>query len=125
MHEVVASKYASALLCEAKIKNNLQECVDDFDKFCEVLRNNRDFYEFLIHPEIKDSEKIRVLKETLTGCTPEDIINTIILLIEHDRIEDIFIVNEELKFKYYEELGIKFALVKTAVPLNQEEIKLF
>lgn len=122
MHEIVAAKYAAALCVQSKQNGNLHECVDDLEKFCDLLKNNKEFFEFLVHPEIKDDEKIEVLNKTLRGKTPDELIDTIILLIEHDRIEDIFLVSEELKMKYYEDLGIKFAIVKTAVPLKEDEV---
>ena len=124
MHELVASKYAEALLEESIQTGNLKECVDDLDKFCKLLNDNKEFYDFLIHPEIKDDEKINVINNSLKGKTPEELIRIIILLIAHDRIDDIFLVNEELKSRYYEHIGVKFAQVKTAVKLTDDEIEL-
>ncbi|WP_027307897.1 ATP synthase F1 subunit delta [Caloramator sp. ALD01] len=123
MHEIVAAKYAEALLEEAKVTGNLKECVEDLDNFCKLLKENSQFYEFLVHPEIKDDEKINIINSSLKGKTPDELIRTIILLITHDRIEDIFLVNEEFKYRYYEHIGVKFALVKTAIKLNDEEIE--
>ncbi|WDC84890.1 ATP synthase F1 subunit delta [Caloramator sp. mosi_1] len=123
MHELVASKYAEALLEEAIITGNVKECVEDFENFCKLLKDNKQLYEFLIHPEIKDDEKINLINNSLKGKTPDELIRTIILLITHDRIEDIFLVNEELKYRYFEHIGVKFAIVKTAIKLTDEEIE--
>jgi F-type H+-transporting ATPase subunit delta len=89
----------------------------------KTFKDHNELYEFFNHPNIKNEEKQNVLKEIFKDLDKE-VLNLILLLIDHGRIHEVGIVYEDLRSTVYEHKGIKIANAITAVPMESEEIKM-
>ena len=52
MYEYLDRRYALALYEVAEERNKVKEYMEDLHFICDVIDNNRDFYEVIKHPQI-------------------------------------------------------------------------
>ena len=59
MYEYLDRRYALALYEVAKEKNKVDEYINDLREICDLIENNKDFYEVVKHPQISTKNKKR------------------------------------------------------------------
>ena len=66
MYEYLDRRYALALYEVAEQKGKVDEYLGDLREICELIENNKDFFEVIKHPQIGTKQKKKTLKNKLT-----------------------------------------------------------
>ncbi|KRQ87738.1 ATP synthase subunit delta [Caloramator mitchellensis] len=121
MRDVASLKYGYALYEVALKEDKLDEYLEDLKGILDVFKASPELLEFLRHPEITLQNKLAVLSNVFRGRIQDEILRLLDLLVRNDRIDDFRYIYKDYRKFALEHKGIKIALVKTAVPLNDEE----
>ena len=112
MYEYLDRRYALALYEVSEQKGKVDEYLGDLREICELIENNKDFFEVIKHPQIGTKQKKKTFINIFKGKIDEELLSFLLILIEKDRI---LFLKEKLK-----EME-KIHLVKTTVPLEENE----
>lgn len=123
MQEAAAKRYSTALFEAGKEKEKVDLFLEQLRDVSTVISANAQFVEFITHPNINSDEKIRVIKDIFDNKVEAEILNLLLVLIEHGRIGELSYVYQDYKALVYDFKGIKIAKTVTAVPLNEGEIQ--
>lgn len=121
MYEYLDRRYALALYEVAEQKGKVQQYLQDLREICNLIETNKEFYEVIKHPQISTKKKKRTFINIFKGHIDEELLSFLLILIEKDRI---LYLKEKLKEMEKIDLERKNTLngiVKTTVPLTQEE----
>lgn len=122
MYEYLDRRYALALYEVAKEKDKVYEYINDLREICDLIENNKDFYEVVKHPQISTKNKKRTFINIFKGKIDEELLSFLLILIEKDRILYLREKLNEMEKIDLERKNILSAVVKTAVPLLESEI---
>lgn len=122
MYEYLDRRYALALYEVAKEKDKVDEYINDLREICDLIENNKDFYEVVKHPQISTKNKKRTFINIFKGKIDEELLSFLLILIEKDRILYLREKLNEMEKIDLERKNILSAVVKTAVPLLESEI---
>ena len=122
MYEYLDRRYALALYEVAKEKDKVDEYINDLREICDLIENNKDFYEVVKHPQISTKNKKRTFINIFKGKIDEELLSFLLILIEEDRILYLREKLNEMEKIDLERKNILSAVVKTAVPLLESEI---
>ena len=122
MYEYLDRRYALALYEVAKEKNKVDEYINDLREICDLIENNKDFYEVVKHPQISTKNKKRTFINIFKGKIDEELLSFLLILIEKDRILFLREKLNQMEKIDLERKNILSAVVKTAVPLLESEI---
>ena len=122
MYEYLDRRYALALYEVAKEKNKVDEYINDLREICDLIENNKDFYEVVKHPQISTKNKKRTFINIFNGKIDEELLSFLLILIEKDRILYLREKLNQMEKIDLERKNILSAVVKTAVPLLESEI---
>ena len=122
MYEYLDRGYALALYEVAKEKDKVDEYINDLREICDLIENNKDFYEVVKHPQISTKNKKRTFINIFKGKIDEELLSFLLILIEKDRILYLREKLNEMEKIDLERKNILSAVVKTAVPLLESEI---
>ena len=106
----------------AKEKDKVDEYINDLREICDLIENNKDFYEVVKHPQISTKNKKRTFINIFKGKIDEELLSFLLILIEKDRILYLREKLNEMEKIDLERKNILSAVVKTAVPLLESEI---
>jgi len=87
--------YANALFEAARDKGKLDEVREQLDQFADALDGDRDLQVFFFSPYLSSAEKREGMKRAISGAEPE-LINFLELLVEKQRMPEIFRIRREL-----------------------------
>jgi ATP synthase F1 delta subunit len=90
-----AHVYANALFEVARDKGKLDEVREQLDQFADALDGDRDLQVFFFSPYLSSAEKREGMKRAISGAEPE-LINFLELLVEKQRMPEIFRIRREL-----------------------------
>jgi F-type H+-transporting ATPase subunit delta len=113
----VARVYAEALFEVAKEKGKLDEIGEQLGEFVDALDGDRDLQVFFFSPYFSSAEKIEGLKRAIDGADPE-LVNFLGLLIEKNRMTEIFRVRRQLEQLWKQENKRIDVTVTSAVELD-------
>lgn len=122
MYEYLDRRYALALYEVAKEKDKVDEYINDLREICDLIENNKDFYEVVKHPQISTKNKKRTFINIFKGKIDEELLSFLLILIEKDRILYLREKLNQMEKIDLERKNILSAVVKTAVPLLESEI---
>lgn len=116
-----ARRYTIALYGVAEEKGSLNDVTGDITKILEIINTNRDLELFFRSPIVSKSKKLSLIKEIFEGNVSPLTMDFMVLLI-HRRREALMqgIFEDFINLKKEKE-GIVDVLVKTSIPLNDEE----
>ena len=121
MYEYLDRRYALALYEVAEEHGKIEEYIEDLRFICDVIDNNKDFYDVIKHPQIGTKQKKKTFINIFKGRIDESLLSFLLILIEKDRI--LFIrekLNEMIKI-HLDRNNTLTGIVKTTVPLTDEE----
>lgn len=121
MYEYLDRRYALALYEVAESKDKVDEYIRDLEEVCSLIRNNDDFYEVVKHPQISTKKKKRTFINIFKGHMDEELLSFLLILIEKDRILFLEEKLREMKKIDLERKNTVRGIVKTTVPLTDEE----
>ncbi|MEK3888505.1 F0F1 ATP synthase subunit delta [Bacillus sp. FSL K6-3431] len=117
---VIAERYALALFMLAKEQNLIEDLTVEMRTLKKVLTENPSFLTLLSSPKLTLNEKKNVLQNVFSSVSPT-VENTLMLLLDAHRQNEITDVAEAYINLANEESGIADALVYSARPLSSEE----
>ena len=123
MYEYLDRRYALALYEVAEEKGKVDEYLQDLREICDIIDNNKDFYDVIKHPQINTRKKKQTFINIFKGKIDEELLSFLLILIEKDRI--LFLrekLNEMEKIDLERKNTLK-GIIKTAVPLLDDELK--
>jgi F-type H+-transporting ATPase subunit delta len=116
-----ARRYTTALYDVAQEQDKLNNVTTDIENILGLINSNRDLELFFKSPIVIKSKKLSLINEIFSGKISVLTMDFMILLISRRReflMEGIF---EDFLNLRKEKEGIVDVLVKTSVPLNEEE----
>jgi ATP synthase F1 delta subunit len=118
----VARVYAEALFDVAKEKGKLDGVRDELAQFADALDRDRDLQVFFFSPYFSSAEKASGLKRAVSGADPE-LLNFLELLIEKQRMPEIFRIRRQLDELWKEENRRIDVTVTSAVELDPSVVE--
>jgi F-type H+-transporting ATPase subunit delta len=112
-----AHAYAGALFEVAKEKGKLDAIRDQLAQLADAVDSNRDLQVFFFSPYLSSTEKIAGAKRAIDGADPE-FINFLELLIEKQRMPEIFRIHRQLEELWKHENRRIDVTVTSAVELD-------
>jgi F-type H+-transporting ATPase subunit delta len=116
-----ARVYAEALFDVAKEKGKLDTVVEQLGQFADALDSDRELQVFFFSPYFSSAEKGEGLERALSGAEPE-LVNFLELLIEKQRMPEIFRIRRELEELWKRENRRIDVTVTSAVELDPEVV---
>ncbi len=121
MYEYLARRYALALYEVAEAKNKLDEYIDDLKQIETLIKGNADLNNVINNPEISTSKKMEIFKGVFEDKIEKEILSFLLILVEKHRIVDLQDIILQMDGIRLEEKNEVIAIVKTVVPLNDNE----
>jgi len=121
MYEYLDRRYALALYEVAEEKGKVQQYLDDLHEICNLIETNKDFYEVIKHPQISTKKKKRTFINIFKGHIDEELLSFLLILIEKDRMLYLKEKLVEMEKIDLERKNTIKGIVKTTVPLTEEE----
>lgn len=121
MYEYLDRRYALALYEVAEEKNKIEEYLKDLRIICDLIDNNKDFYEVIKHPQISTKKKKKTFINIFKGNIDEELLSFLLILIEKDRILYLREKLNEMEKIVLERKNTLRGIVKTTVPLTEGE----
>ena len=122
MYEYLDKRYALALYEVAEEKGKVEEYLNDLREICDLIDNNKDFYEVIKHPQISTRKKKQTFINIFKGKIDEELLSFLLILIEKDRMLFLREKLNEMEKIHLEKNNTLVAVVKTAVPLLEKEV---
>ena len=123
MYEYLDKRYALALYQVAEEKGKVKEYLGDLRAICDLIDNNSDFKAVIKHPQISTKKKKETFIKIFKGNIDEELLSFLLILIEKDRIAYIREKLNEMEKIHLERENTLIAVVKTAVPMLENEAK--
>ncbi|MGL5152553.1 MAG: F0F1 ATP synthase subunit delta [Clostridium sp.] len=123
MYEYLDRRYALALYQVGQSKGKVEEYLQDLKEICDLIYNNTEFYEVIKHPQISTRKKKKTFINIFKGKIDEELLSFLLILIEKDRILYIREKYDQMVKIHLENQNKLKVLVKSAVPLKDEELK--
>lgn len=117
---VVAKRYAEALFQIAVEKNNTDKIVNELNVVKELFEKDENVSTILTHPRINNVEKMKLIDTAFVGLE-QDVVNTLKILIQRDRINVVVSVIDYFVELYNEKNGIAVATVYSIRNLTETE----
>lgn len=125
MYHTASQRYSHALFLTGVERNMTDVYLKQLKAAVDIISENEELQKFLKHPVMDVTKKKKAIREILKDVVDFEVVNLIVLLIEHGRVDEIEMVYEGYKDMVYKLKGIKVAIITTAVPLREEEKKLY
>lgn len=118
---LTAKRYAEAFFLTAlKDEELFEDCIGDFNIFTNLFAKKGDLYDLLIHPLIHPEKKVALVYKLFDDGNVMAR-NFICVLIRRRKITLLTEVSLEVKRLYRQKKGIRGVMVKSAIPLTEEE----
>ena len=121
---MVAKRYALALFQIAKEQNLLDRMEEELRVVKEVFTYSSDLKAVLKSPSLETAQKKKILTMSFASLN-QYVVNTLLLLIDRHREDELVAVADEFIELANEERGIAEAEVYTTRPLTEDERKAF
>ena len=121
MYEYLDKRYALALYQVAEEKGKVEEYLNDLREICDLIDNNKDFYEVIKHPQISTRKKKQTFINIFKGKIDEELLSFLLILIEKDRMLFLREKLNEMEKIHLDKLNVLQGIVKTTIPLEEYE----
>ena len=122
MAQLVLRPYATALFDLAKEQNQVAEFENQVKVVIDIMGQNPQFMELLLHPKIMVDEKIQLIDTVFTGKVADEITGILTIIVKKGRqnvLIDILQLFLEMVSEYQ---GVIKATITSAVELNNEQL---
>ena len=119
--DTIARNYAEALFELAQRDGQAAEYGAALDEVASVVTEVPEFRTFLETPRIERSEKIRVVKETLGGRLPKNVLHFLLLVMKRGRQRRLGAIAAAYRDLLNESMGRAHVEVSVARPVGPEE----
>jgi len=117
----VSKRYAKALYEITQVNNSNDLVLSELKVLGKILNADTHISEFILSPLVSTENKIHVLKTTLSGKVSQDIINTLHLLADKNRLSILAEIIEAFELISDEAKGMTRGTVRSATDLNSDE----
>jgi len=117
----VSARYAKALFIVTEKRKETARALDDMRVLRDVLKPGSRVSNFLASPQVRLPDKRNVLRKGFEGKALPTVIVFVDLLLRKRRLKDFTTVVEEFEALVEHAMGVKRALVVSAVPLHADE----
>ena len=124
MYEYLDRRYALALYQVAEENGKVEEYLTDLRQICDLVYNNKDFYEIIKHPQISTTKKKDTFISIFKGNIDEEVLSFLLLLIEKDRILNLRDQLKQMEKIHLEKNNTVIANVKSVITLTDNEVQL-
>ena len=121
MYEYLDRRYALALYEVAEEKNKVDEYLQDLREICDLIDNNKEFYEVIKHPQISTKQKKKTFINIFKGNIDEELLSFLLILIEKDRIMYLKEKLNEMEKIDLERKNTLRGVVKTTIPMKDDQ----
>jgi F-type H+-transporting ATPase subunit delta len=115
-------RYSTALFEVAKTHNKIEQFLDELQEVSSILKENARLAKILNHPVVQIKDKRYIVNTAFHGRIDNEIINLMMVLIEHGKINELTNIIFHYRDIVYNYKGIKVATATTAVKMTSEEI---
>lgn len=121
MAKQVSSTYGDALFELALENDSMDSMLEELCGLCEVLKENKEFIQLLMHPEVVKEEKLALVQRVFSGRASDAIVGMLCIVVKNDRSSELMDICEYVihRIKDYKKIGT--AKVQSAVELTQEQ----
>jgi F-type H+-transporting ATPase subunit delta len=119
--KAVASRYAVALFQLAKEQGTLEQVGNDLQLVKQVLIQTPEFESLLLHPKVTTTKKVELVKGSFATNVSKTVLDTLMLLLERNRISALKPLINQYEKLSYEERSIALATVYSTKALNEEQ----
>jgi F-type H+-transporting ATPase subunit delta len=123
MFSEVSRRYARALYDLAKSKNVADRVFDELRVLGQVYQSDKEIREFLQSPLVSPDQKVKALQGALSGKVSEELLSTLRLLAEKNRLAIFAEVVAAYEFIIDEAHGVTRGVVRSAAPVTADERK--
>ena len=124
MYEYLDKRYAMALYEVAEENGKVDEYIENLKVICDLMDNEKSFYEFIKNPQVGTRNKKRAFINIFKNKIDEDLLSFLLILIEKDRILYLREKVNEMEKIILEKNNTLKGLVRTTVPLTDEQYNL-
>lgn len=121
MYEYLDRRYALALYEVAEERAKTEEFLEDLSEILNIISGNEELLELIKHPTLSTTKKVELFENIFRGKLDEDVLSFLLLLIEKKRLLNLKGILEEMRKIHLERNQTLVAIVKTVVPLFQDE----
>ncbi|WP_096203053.1 F0F1 ATP synthase subunit delta [Bacillus sp. FJAT-45350] len=122
--KAVANRYAVALFQVAKEQGTLEQVGNELQLVKNVFSNTDGFIELINHPKVENTKKLDLIRESFSNAVSKTVLNTLLLLVERNRMGALYPLIKEFEKLSFEERNIAFATVYSTVKLTEEQQQL-
>ena len=115
--------YGQSLYDLAKSENLTDEILREMDGVRRIFAANPDYITLLSEPSIPKKERLSLLDEAFGNSLQEYLLNFIKILVEKGMLRSFTACFKRFRSSYNSDHGIADAIVTSAVPLSEEDVK--
>jgi len=116
---LVARKYAQALFMVGTENNQGDAILADFTGIVNLFKSEKDLLNLMLTPSLNSDEKKGILQRVFDSVSSQYVKNTLKILVDKGRFENIFEIYDVFKGLYNEQKNLVEARVFTVVPLDE------
>ena len=121
MYEYLDRRYALALYKVAEEKDKVEEYLEDLRKICDIIDNNKEFYEVIKYPQRSTKQKKKIFNDVFKGKIDEELLSFLLILIEKGRILYLRQKLHQMEQIHLEKENKVVAEVKSVIELTEDQ----
>lgn len=121
MYEFLDRRYALALYQIAEKKGKVDQFLDELRNIVELIDKDENLQTLIHHPSISTSNKKKLFEDIFKGKIEDDVLSFMKILLEKGRVLEVGSMLSQMEEIYLEKHNTAIAVVKTVVPLLEEE----
>ena len=118
-----ARRYGRAMYDLAKSKNEVDQVFNELRVLAQVAESEKEIANFLHSPLMSSEEKVKALKGALAGKVREDVLSSLSLLADKNRLGIFSEIVAAFEAISDEAHGVTRGVVKSAAPVSADEKK--
>lgn len=123
MAKLISKTYGEALFEIAVEENKMDDFLEEVQAVVQVIKENPELHQLLMHPKISKEEKNSVLESIFKGRISDELTGFLALVIQKERYGELNAILQYFIEKIKEEKGIGVAFVTTAMELKESQKK--
>ena len=123
MAKLVLRPYATALFEIAEEQDEIKAFSEQVNVVIEVIEQNPDYMELLLHPKITLDQKIELIETVFKDKIADEITGTLTIILRKGRQGVLLDILAEFLEMVSSHLGIVKAMVTSAVELNNQQLE--
>jgi len=118
----VARRYAEALADVAFAEHQVDQIEQEVGEMAKIMQPGSELYGLFANPIVSQADKRKVLKSLIEHTKPaQTTVNLLKILLDHYRLQDLRIVDEQFRRELNKRKGVVPAEVTTAIPMGKAE----